>query len=152
MDYEEIWSTGCNSCVYYQNCKRLPSDRLGFSHSCFISSDGKAPLGRTLCSDFTCSKRHPAKYKAWQNFSAWQWYNMFGRDYAKIGYVLDNDQSIRYYVNYKDFYSGNLIVDGKFNAVEKMYYKQVRRGFGYELVIEKLENDIDINVEVKQND
>ena len=107
-DCEEIWSTGCNSCVYYQSCKRLPSDRLGFSHSCFISSDGKAPLGRTLCSDFTCSKRHPVKYRAWQNFSAWQWYNMFGRDYAKIGYVLDNDQSIRYYVNYKDFYSGNL--------------------------------------------
>ena len=75
---------------------------------------------------------------------------MFGRDYAKIGYVLDNDQSIRYYVNYKDFYADNLIVDGKFNAVEKMYYKTVRRGFGYELVIEKLENGIDINVEAKQ--
>lgn len=75
---------------------------------------------------------------------------MFGRDYAKIGYVLDDDQSIRYYVNYKDFYLGNLIVNGKFNAVEKMYYKHVRKGFGYELVIEKLENGIDINVEAKQ--
>ena len=75
---------------------------------------------------------------------------MFGRDYAKIDYVLDNDQSIRYYVDYKDFYLGNLIVDGKFNAAEKMYYKQVRRGFGYELVIEKLENGVDMGV--KQND
>ena len=75
---------------------------------------------------------------------------MFGRDFAKIGYVLDNDQSIRYYVNYKDFYSGNLIVDGKFNAVEKMYYKKVRKGFGSELVIEKLENGVDMGV--KQND
>lgn len=51
---------------------------------------------------------------------------------------------LRYYVDYKDFYSGNLIVNGKFNAVEKMYYKKVRRGFGYELVVEKLENGVDI--------
>lgn len=48
MDYEEIYSTGCNSCIYYQNCKRIPSDRLSFAHSCFVSSDGKVPLGRTL--------------------------------------------------------------------------------------------------------
>lgn len=132
MDYEEIWSTCCNSC------------RLGFAHSCFVSSDGKIPLGRTLCSDSTCSKRHSAKFKAWQNFSEWQWYNLFGRDYAKIGYVLDDDQSIRYYVDYHDFYLGNIIVDGKLNAIEKMYYKQVRKGFGYELVIEKLEDGVDI--------
>ena len=74
---------------------------------------------------------------------------MFGRDYAKIGYVIDNDQSIRYYVNYTDFYSGNLILNGKFNAVEKMYYKKIRKGFGSELITEKLENGVDINVEVK---
>ena len=41
-------------------------------------------------------------------------------------------------------------MNGKFNAVEKMYYKKVRRGFGYELVIEKLENGVDMGV--KQND
>ena len=31
-----------------------------------------------------------------------------------------------------------------------MYYKKVRKGFGSELVIEKLENGVDM--EVKQND
>ena len=75
---------------------------------------------------------------------------MFGRDYAKIGYVLDDDQSIRYYVDYHDFYLGNIIVDGKLNAIEKMYYKHVRKGFGSELVIEELENGVDMGV--KQND
>ena len=150
MDYEEIWSTSCSSCVHYRNCKRLPSDRLGFAYSYFVSPSSKIPLGRTLCSDFICTKRHPAKYKAWQNFSAWQWYNMFGRDYAKIGYVLDDDRSIKYYVDYRDFYSGNIIVDGKLNATEKAYYKQTREGFGSEPVIEKLENGVDMGV--KQND
>ena len=41
-------------------------------------------------------------------------------------------------------------MNGKFNAVEKMYYKHVRKGFGSELVIEKLENGVDMGV--KQND
>ena len=142
---EEIWSTGCNSCVYYQNCKRLPSDRLSFAHSCFISpANNKLPLGRTLCSDFICTSRHVAKYKVWQNFTMWQWYNLFGKEFANIGYILDNNPSVRYYINYKDFYLDNLIVNGRFNAIEKVYYKQTRKGFGYKLVTEKLENGIDI--------
>ena len=37
-------------------------------------------------------------------------------------------------------------MNGKFNAVEKMYCKKVRRGFGYELVIEKLEDGVDVKL------
>ena len=145
MDYEEIYSTGCNSCIYYQNCKRIPSDRLSFAHSCFISpANNKLPLGRTLCSDFICTKRHIAKYKVWQNYSMEEWYKTFGKNFKEVEFVLDNDQSVRYIVDYADFFYGNLIVDGKFKAKAKQYLKRTREGFGYKLVVEKLENGIDI--------
>ena len=55
---------------------------------------------------------------------------------------------VRYSVDYKDFFYGNLIVDGKFNAKSKSYYKRARNIFGSKLVIEKLENGVDIDVEV----
>ena len=45
---------------------------------------------------------------------------------------------------------GNLIVNGKFNAKSKSYYKRARNIFGSKLVIEKLENGVDMGV--KQND
>lgn len=145
MNYEEIYSTGCNSCIYYQNCKRIPSDRLSFAHSCFISpANSKSPLCRTLCSDFICTKRHIAKYKVWQNYSMEEWYKTFGKNFKEVEFVLDNDQSVRYSVDYADFFYGNLIVDGKFKAKAKQYFKQTREGFGYKLVKEKLENGVDI--------
>ena len=73
-----------------------------------------------------------------------EWYKTFGGDFKHIEFVLDNDQSVRYSVDYADFFYGNLIVDGKFKAKAKQYFKRTREGFGYKLVIEKLENGIDI--------
>ena len=143
IDKDEIWSTGCECCVH-EHCKRLMHPRLSFARPWFADINSAAKIGRALCSDFKCSKAFPYKYKVWQNYSIAEWYKTFGRKFKEVEFVLDNDQSVRYSVDYADFFYGNLIVDGKFNAVEKIYYKQIRKGFGYKLVIEKLENGIDI--------
>ena len=73
-----------------------------------------------------------------------EWYKTFGKNYKEVEFVLDNDQSVRYIVDYADFFYGNLIADGRFKAKAKKYLKQTREGFGYKLVVEKLENGIDI--------
>ena len=79
-----------------------------------------------------------------------EWYKTFGGDFKHIEFVLDKNQHVRYSVDYKDFFYGNLIVNGKFNAKSKSYYKRARNIFGSKLVIEKLENGVDMGV--KQND
>lgn len=140
IDEDEIWSTGCECCANAR-CKRLIHPRLGFPCPWFANI---AKKGRALCSDFRCSRVYPYKYKAWKNYSMEEWYKTFGRKFKEVEFVLDNDQSVRYIVDYADFFYGNLIVDGKFKAKAKQYLKRTREGFGYKLVIEKLENGIDI--------
>ena len=148
IDEEEIWSTGCRCCAHIP-CKRIMHHRLGFAVPWFLCAPNN---DRALCSDFKCSKAYPYKYKIWQNYSMEEWYKTFGGDFKHIEFVLDKNQRVRYSVDYKDFFYGNLIVNGKFNAKSKSYYKRARNIFGSKLVIEKLENGVDINMGVKQND
>ena len=67
----------------------------------------------------------------------------YGNTNTLIYFCLNGDTSIRYGVKLLDYVYGNMYLsDGVLNAVEKMYYKQVRSGFGYSLIREPIEGVI----------
>jgi hypothetical protein len=59
-----------------------------------------------------------------------------------IYFTLHDDTSIRYGVPLMDFVNGTMIENGLLKAIEKVYYKQTRTGFGYRLVREPIEGVI----------
>ena len=125
----------CRDCVYFPNqCKRIDHNTIKFAKPYFIGYDGN----HIPCCDFK-----PKNLTGWTGFNDWwpyyveQWIPYQNTD-INTYFTLHSDPSIRYGVPLMDFVNGTMIENGVLKAVEKMYYKQTRKGCGYKLVYEEI--------------
>ena len=136
----------CSNCKYYQSgCKRVDNKTISFAVPWFVNVQ---PDCGTVCCDFELKDYMIHAKQNWIDFDTYfkeyveNWLP-YGNTNKLIYFCLNGDTSIRYGVKLLDYVYGNMYLsNGVLNAVEKMYYKQVRSGFGYELVREPIEGVI----------
>jgi len=150
--YDHCSHIGCGSCKYFQvdadrrtdtTCKRINHKEIKFSKPFFKSYDC-GQLSGIICSDYTPAEWHKWLYNHWKSIDDYcrEYEEAENRPRVKglLGFCLDDDTSVRYYVYYKDFYNNTFLDEaGNLKWVERQYYKQVRSGFGYKLITEKRE-------------
>lgn len=135
----------CSDCKHYKkDCLRVDGVTIDFAKPWFRS---QTDFG-CVCCDFVLKDY---KLYAKQN---WIDFDTYFKEYVEnwlpyqntntlVYFTIKGDTSIRFGVKLLDFVYGNMYLkDGLLNAVEKMYYKQVRSGFGYKLVREPIEGVI----------
>ena len=135
----------CGHCKHYRTgCKRVDNKIISFAKPYFKA---EANCG-TVCCDFELKDYMVYAKQNWIDFDTYfkeyveNWLP-YGNTNTLIYFCLNGDTSIRYGVKLLDYVYGNMYLsNGVLNAVEKMYYKQVRSGFGYELVREPIEGVI----------
>lgn len=133
---------GCKDCLYcgpLNACKRIGGTNLQFAKPWFAS----CPSGfHVPCNSF--EPRHPeyADLKEWTNFDDfWKVYKGAWLPTGKndVPFVINGDQSVRYYVPLKMFIDGTMIKNNKLLATHIQYYKRVHSAFGYKLVTEQID-------------
>lgn len=127
-------------------CKRLKGTKLEFARPWFSSCSSRFHIP---CNSF--EPKHPeyADLKEWTNFNDyWQVYKeAWLANTKEISFIINGEKAVRYYVPLQKFLDGTMIKDGWLMATRRTYYKRTRKGFGYELVDEKI-NGIPIRTEV----
>lgn len=136
----EVEHYRCRDCIHFHDCKRIDHKTIKFAVPWFKSYDGDYWV---VCSDF-----RPAAYMKYAN-AHWTCFEDYWKGYVEqwlpysninvnVYFTLHNDTSIRYGVPLMDFVNGTMIEGDILKAVEKMYYKQTRSGFGYKLIRESI--------------
>lgn len=129
----------CGNCKYFRNCKRVDNVKIKFAKPWFMCEANCS----VICSDFELKEYMLYARQNWIDFETYfreyveNWTN--GSTEKLIYFTLNDDTSIRYGVRMMDYVYGYMYTDGKLNAVEKMYYKQTRGGFGYKLIREPID-------------
>lgn len=131
----------CSECKYYhKNCKRVDNKLVSFAKPWFKCIDG----GSTVCCDFELKDYMVYAKRNWIDFDTYfkeyveNWLP-YKNTNTLIYFCLNGDTSIRYGVKLLDYVYGNMYSsDDMLNAVEKMYYKRVKSGFGYKLMREPI--------------
>lgn len=138
---KDVDNLGCGDCRFNgRNCKRIGNYNVQFYRPWFASQ----PSGRHhICSDFQPLKCLKVIYEEWTSFEDyWPAYVEQWLPYSntnKLDYFFINgDRAIAYGVPMMDAVYGHMFEGNKLLAVEKMYYRHVRRGLGYVLVHEKI--------------
>lgn len=159
MTKEMFWDInchlGCGDCKYCNPsanmdsiespCKRIDHKHIQFAVPWFKSYDCGQYSGG-ICSDF-----EPVEWKLWIYR---HWKSEFKDEkYSKgsstipryVALCLDKEQSIRYYVNAKDFYNNTFRdANGSLKWIKRCYYKQSRKSpTGYKLVWEYNNEKVD---------
>jgi hypothetical protein len=143
MYEEEVENYHCGSCRHYNNCKRIDHETIQFAQPWFKSYD-RHQFSGVICSDFDPAEWHVYACETWNGFEYYwpryveQWLP-YGNTSILVYFTLNGDTSIRYGVPLLDFVYGTMVDNGVLKAVEKMYYKQTRTGFGYKLIKEKID-------------
>lgn len=133
----------CRECKYYHNdCKRIDNAKVKFWKPWHQSDDRQS--ARIVCCDFDLKDYMKYAKQNWINFETyWKEYVEnwlpYGNTERLVYFILNDDYSVRYGVKILDFIYGNMYSGDKLNAVEKMYYVQTRKGFGYKLIREEIE-------------
>lgn len=142
---------GCGDCKYCNpsadldsvesNCKRIDHKHIQFTKPWFKSYDC-GQLGGGICNDFEPKEGLFWLYNHWKPEFKVKFMKGFNTTRKVVGLCLDKDQSIRYYVNYKDFFYNTFKNDdGSLKWLYKQYYKQSRKSpIGYVLITEKNES------------
>ena len=149
--YDEWCHLGCGDCEYCNSkadmdgvesqCKRIDHKHLQFAVPWFKSYDCGQLSGIT-CADFKPLEIRKWLYEHWVSIDDYMraYEEIEGKPYVRgyLGLCIDKDTSVRYYVNYKDFfYNKFLNEDGSLKWVKKCYYKRSKKSpTGYELVWE----------------
>ena len=117
-------------------CKRIDHKHYQFAVPWFKSYDC-GQLGHCICSDFEPKRSNLWLYRHWKP--------EFIKEYDKsptsdetISLCIDKDQSVRYHINFKDFFYNTFKnKDGSLKWIYKMYYKRSKESaIGYKLVKE----------------
>lgn len=129
----------CRDCIHFRQCKRIDHTVVKFAVPWFKTYDGDFHI---VCSDFT--PRWQAPDYPWTGFEDYwkvyveQWLP-YSNTNIRVYFTIHGDASIRYGVPLMDYVNGSMFDGNILKAVEKMYYKQVRTGFGYRLIREPIE-------------
>lgn len=120
--------------------KRIDHEILEFS---------KIPFSSDYCQIPPCAEFIPPAYsvdalRRWTGFEDfWAGYVAAWLPYQNtdilLGFCLNGDTSVRYGVPLMDYVNGTMYSGNRLKAVEKRYYRQIRKGFGYELVREQID-------------
>ena len=143
---DNIGCVRCGDCKWFHvkadlegfesTCKRLDHKKYRFVKSCFRSYDCGA-FNQQICRDFEPDGLYKYLAEHWTSFDDW-----VGEisEKTKIGIVIDGNDSIHYYVKYKDFADGTFLdADGNLKWVERCFYKRCsydKSPIGYVLVHE----------------
>ena len=119
--YEEYCHIGCGSCKYFQvnadmrddtTCKRIDHKKIKFAVPWFKSYDC-GQLSGIICSDFTPKEGCKWLYEHWVSIEDYckEYEEIEGKPRIKgmLGFCINGDRSIRYYVRYKDFYDNDFL-------------------------------------------
>jgi hypothetical protein len=140
FDYEPE-NYRCSHCEHYKkDCLRVDGVTVDFSKPWFKS---QSDCG-CVCCDFELKDCMVYAKQNWVDFDT------YFKEYVEnwlpykntnklIYFVLNGDSSVRYGVPLLDYVYGRMRDGDKLNAVEKMYYKQTRSGFGYTLIRESID-------------
>lgn len=137
----EVEHYRCRDCRYRnEKCKRIDHKTIKFAKPWFKSYDGDNHI---VCSDFKPALYMKYANEHWTCFEEYwkgfveQWLP-YGDTSKNVYFTLHDDTSIRYGVPMMDFVNGTMIENGVLKAVEKMYYKRTKEGFGYKLIREPI--------------
>lgn len=141
----------CHNCEHYGSfpnyCqKRIDHKTIEFAVPWFVSCPS---YNGHICSDFKPSLIHVYDLQNyWTNWESYwadyleNWFPYYPKEKPEdklIYFTLNGDKEIRYGVNLMDYINNSMIDGNRLKAVEKMYYKRTKDGFGYKLVREKIE-------------
>lgn len=137
---------GCGDCKHFRSCKMVDGNYLQFARPLFLCETSWTHIP---CKDFEHAQPECADMKKWTNFDDfWSAYKKawlpYENEKIEIPFVVNGDESVRYYVPLKNFLDGTMKKDGKLMATKKKYYKQTREGFGYKLITEQIFGGVQI--------
>lgn len=127
----------CGDCEYFNiradldgvvsTCKRLDHKHLKFAKPWFKSYDcGQSRLAS--CSDFKYGGVSPILKKQFPLVGIDKYLTDKQKYDGYVWLVVDNDTSIRYAVNRKDFYNNTFLTDsGNLKWIKREYYKRSNR-------------------------
>lgn len=131
---DEIGCISCTDCKYSSLlCKRVVNKKYSFAKPWFSCS----PTGY-ICSDFDPNWFSKYLRDHWTNFDDY----VGVINYTKFTPIIVNgDQSVRYYVYYKDYaYNNHIDKDGNLRWVKRCYLKRVKESsenpVGYKMIWE----------------
>ena len=145
----EVEHLYCGDCKFFRVdadrhesfCKRIDHKQVRFAIPYFKCYDCNQSAG-IICSDFVPATQYKQIVKEWKGFDEY-WNNYvdqwlpYGNTDTTVGFTLNGDNKVRYYVKLMDFVNGTMFSQGgMLKWVYKRYYKQDRnpKGFGYTLV------------------
>lgn len=147
----------CRDCGRHLGCKRHESlwkHQVQRTHPFFTRFTSTFP-----CCDFFPSELHVFDLKNyWTDFETWyadwleEWQNGMSKEAfenRKIGFYLNNDESVWYYTRLRDWIYGTLFDGDILRAFEKEYYKRTRDFWGYKLIREPV-NGIQTTIRATQ--
>ena len=165
--YNECCCLMCGDCKYHQvdaerredtTCKRLDHKRIKLAVPWFKSYDCGQFSHVAICADFSPKESHVWLYNHWTciedyiaDFEKEEKRPFFGKPHegrAYIGFCIDGNKDVRYYVNRKDYFNNDFLDEnGNLKWVKKCYYKKSRKSpIGYRLITEynkEVQNDAD---------
>lgn len=140
MTADEFWDNwsyiSCKDCAFYHpKCKRIDHHHFTFGRPWFQSEHYSCGIAG-LCRDFQPTSTYPWLYHHWIGWD--EWVKGFNRKFQDVALCIDGDQSVRYYVSWKDFAENTFLnSDGKLKWMYKRYYKKSKHNpIGYRLITE----------------
>lgn len=135
----------CGSCKHFGHnspghtpCrKRIDHETVKFAVPWFKSYDCNQHSG-VICSEFEPSSLCRFLAQTWRGFDYYwpRFVEQWGAP-RYIAFTLSGNTKVRYHVRTEDFVFGNLFVDGRLKAYERVFYVQDRKSpIGYRLVTE----------------
>ena len=139
----------CKDCAYLKrqgtniSCPCFDHNKIEHAAPWFVSSPEE--------NGFPCNKFEPSSIHVydlknyWVNYNTWlsdwiqEWNNSKEFNDCKW-FTIGKDRSIRYGMSMLEYINGNIIINGKLNCFQKMYYRRSQSSpIGYELIIERCE-------------
>lgn len=145
MCEECVERIGCNKCKWADDAVQSGKCKREFPNIKLAKPTFKSDRFDTLrfCADFEPREYCVKLKEQWKGFD--DWYEKYKRDWddrpidkETVSYTIGCDEGVRYQVLLKDFIYGTLFENGNLKVVSKMYYKRVKGGFGYKLMVDNM--------------
>ena len=134
VEKEGISNLSCKDCkLCGKGCKRInPEIGFLFAKPWFVCTTGRSE-GRIICRDFVPDSWHKETIYEFEQLGFDKMFELWIKDwlpYQKtdilVGFTVNNDTSVRYYVPFWDFVNGTMVEDGKLHATKRTFYRRVK--------------------------